>query len=78
MTTETKPNEPAFPIRFILEDGEVVEVAHPDDIFDHFQNFDSTDPAQKAWVRDVQDRSVRLRMSGGEVHELVVDEELAR
>lgn len=73
--TATNPIPPAFPIRFILDDAEVIEVAHPDDIFDHFQNFDSTDPAQKTWVRDVQDRSVRVRIAGSEVLELRLEDE---
>lgn len=71
--TETTENSPAFPIRFILEDGEVIEVAHPDDLFDHFDQFDSTDPAQKTWVRDVQDRNVRLRIADSQVLELEIE-----
>lgn len=70
---EMNGTAPAFPIRIILEEGEMIEVAKPDDLFDHFQNFDTTAPEQKAWIRDQLDRSVRLRMSGGEVHELSVE-----
>ena len=72
--TETTETTPAFPIRFILEDGEVIEVSHPDDLFDHFDQFDSTDPSQKTWVRDVNDRNVRLRMSGSNVLELELED----
>lgn len=74
MMTPTTEHTPAFPIRFILEDGEIIEVAHPDDLFDHFDQFDSTDPDQKVWVRDQQDRNVRLRISDSQVLELEVED----
>ena len=56
---------PDFPIRIIFDDGEVQEIADADELLEAIDTIDSTDPGNRIWIRDEQDRTVRLRMRGG-------------
>jgi hypothetical protein len=56
---------PDFPIRIIFDDGEVQEIADADELMETIDTIDSTDPGNCIWIRDGQDRTVRLRMRGG-------------
>jgi hypothetical protein len=56
---------PDFPIRIIFDDGEVQEIADADELLETIDAIDSTDPGNRIWIRDGQDRTVRLRMRGG-------------
>jgi hypothetical protein len=58
---------PDFPIRIIFDDGEVQELADADALMEAIDTIDSTDPGNRIWIRDGQDRTVRLRMRGGMV-----------
>ncbi|HYI10363.1 MAG TPA: hypothetical protein VEK57_14985 [Thermoanaerobaculia bacterium] len=63
---------PEFPLRIISDDGSVEVVDSPDALMTHLDFVDSTDPRNRVWVRDVYDRTVRIRVRGGmvEVFEL--------
>jgi hypothetical protein len=58
-------DSPEFPIRIIFDDGEVQEIASPDELMEAVDTIDSTDPGNRIWIRDERDRTVRLRMRGG-------------
>lgn len=64
---------PEFPIRVITDDGECEVIDSPEELMMRVDSLDSTDPANKVWVRDALDRTVRLRMRGGIVEELTAD-----
>jgi len=61
---------PEFPIRIIFDDGACEVLDSPEDLLARVDSIDSTDP--RVWVRDANDRNVRLRMRGGMVEELSI------
>jgi hypothetical protein len=63
---------PEFPLRAIFDDGECITLASPEELMAAFETIDSTDPRAGVWIRDAQDRTVRLRMRGGWVEVLEV------
>ena len=62
---------PEFPIRIIMDDGEVEVIESPDELMTRVDSIDST--AGSIWVRDALDRTVRLCMRGGVLEELEVE-----
>jgi hypothetical protein len=56
---------PEFPLRIITDDGECQVIESPEELVSDVDSIDSTDPMNHVWVRDAEDRSVRLRMVGG-------------
>jgi hypothetical protein len=58
---------PEFPLRIIFDDGETAVIASPEELIAEVDTIDSTDPRNRVWIRDVNDRTVRLRMRGGMV-----------
>ncbi|HEY2321705.1 MAG TPA: hypothetical protein VGJ82_02470 [Thermoanaerobaculia bacterium] len=58
---------PEFPLRIIFDDGETAVIASPEELLAEIDTIDSTDPRNRVWIRDVNDRTVRLRMRGGMV-----------
>jgi hypothetical protein len=58
---------PDFPLRIIFDDGETHVIGSPEELIAEFDTIDSTDPRNRVWIRDVNDRTVRLRMRGGMV-----------
>jgi hypothetical protein len=60
---------PEFPIRVITDDGQC-EVIDSPELLTRVDSLDSTDPANRVWIRDAFDRTVRLRMRSGVVEEL--------
>lgn len=58
---------PQFPIRLIFDDGDSQSIASPDALLQIVQSIDSTDPRSGVWIRDALDRTVILRMRGGDV-----------
>jgi hypothetical protein len=63
---------PEFPIRIISDDGDCQVIDSPDDLIAQVDSLDSTTPDSRIWVRDVLDRTVRIRMRGGTVEVLEV------
>ncbi len=63
---------PEFPIRIITDDGECEVVSSPEELMTRVDSLDSTDPGGRVWVRDAYDRTVRIRMRGGNVELLEV------
>ncbi|HEV7768113.1 MAG TPA: hypothetical protein VGQ76_24135 [Thermoanaerobaculia bacterium] len=63
---------PEFPIRVITDDGECEVIDSPEELIARVDSIDSTDPANRIWVRDALDRTVLIRMRGGEVEMLLV------
>ena len=59
---------PEFPIRIITDDGECEVIDSPEELMARIHDFNSDDP--RVWVRDVYDRTVRLRVQGGLVEVL--------
>jgi hypothetical protein len=58
---------PEFPLRIIFDDGAVQEIASAEELMEEIDTIDSIDPENRIWIRDDQDRTVRLRMRGGVV-----------
>ena len=58
---------PEFPLRIIFDDGETVVIASPEELMAEIDTIDSTDARNRVWIRDVNDRTVRLRMRCGMV-----------
>jgi hypothetical protein len=58
---------PEFPIRIISDDGDCEVIESPEELMQHVDSIDSTDPEARIWVRDAYDRTVRIRMRGGVV-----------
>ena len=58
---------PEFPLRIIFDDGETAVIGSPEELMAEIDTIDSTDPRGGVWIRDVNDRTVRLRMHGGMV-----------
>ena len=65
---------PEFPIRVITDDGTCEVIDSPDDLIARVDSLDSTDPANRTWVRDALDRTVLIRMRGGMVEVLTVEQ----
>jgi hypothetical protein len=63
---------PEFPIRIITDDGECEVVDTPEELLVRVDSLDSTDPANRVWVRDALDRTVLVRMRAGAVELLLV------
>ena len=63
---------PEFPIRVITDDGEVEVIDSPEELMARVDSLDSTSPDARVWVRDVYDRTVRVRVRGGWVEVLEV------
>lgn len=61
---------PEFPIRIITDDGDCQVIDSPEELITSVESIDSTDPANRVWVRDAADRTVRVRMRGGIVEML--------
>jgi hypothetical protein len=64
--------KPEFPIRIINDEGECEVIDSPEELMGQIDSLDSTDPQARIWVRDVYDRTVKLRMRGGLVLEFSV------
>jgi hypothetical protein len=64
--------KPEFPLRLIFDDGECVVANTPEELIELIDTIDTTSPGNRVWVRDVFDRTVRLRMHGGFVEEIEV------
>jgi hypothetical protein len=64
--------KPEFPLRLIFDDGECVVANTPEELIELIDTIDTTSPGNRVWVRDVFDRTVRLRMRGGFVEEIEV------
>ena len=60
-------NVPEFPLRVIFDDGEVREIESAEELLTEFDSIESAGPNARVWVRDAYDRTVSLRMRGGEV-----------
>jgi hypothetical protein len=58
---------PEFPLRIIFDDGETTVIETPEELIAEIDTIDSTDPRNGVWIRDVNDRTVRLRIRGGMV-----------
>jgi hypothetical protein len=63
---------PEFPIRVISDDGSCEVIDSPDELITRVDSLDSTDPANRVWVRDAFDRTVLIRMRSGVVEVLTV------
>jgi hypothetical protein len=61
---------PEFPIRIIFDDGQCEVIDTPEELLARVDSLDSNDPSARVWVRDVYDRTVRVRMRGGMVETL--------
>ena len=61
---------PEFPLRIITDDGECEVIASPEELIAAVDSIDSTDPANRVWVRDALDRTVEIRMRGGVIEVL--------
>ena len=64
---------PEFPLRIIFDDGEVDAIESAEDLMERVDAIDSTDTANRIWIRDAFDRTVLLRVRSGvvEVFEVV-------
>jgi hypothetical protein len=56
---------PEFPLRMIWNDGEVTEIASPDELLAQIDTIDTDAERGRVWIRDALDRTVRLRMRAG-------------
>jgi len=63
---------PEFPIRVITDDGDCEVIDSPEELITRVDSLDSTDPANRVWVRDALDRTVLVRVRGGMVEVLEV------
>ena len=63
---------PEFPLRILFDDGESRTIETPEELLDSIDTLDSADPANRLWIRDALDRTVRLRLRGGIVEQLEV------
>ena len=64
---EDRETAPQFPIRIIFDDGACEFIDTPSELYTKLHSIDSTDPASGIWIRDEQDRTVKLRMVQGEL-----------
>jgi len=60
-------SSPEFPIRVIFDDGEVDEIGSSEELLERIDAIDSMDLGNRIWIRDANDRTVRLRMQSGMV-----------
>lgn len=58
---------PEFPLRVIFDDGEVEEIESAEELMERVDTIDSTDPGNRIWIRDADDRTVLLRVRNGMV-----------
>ncbi len=58
---------PEFPLRVIFDDGEVEEIESAEELMERVETIDSTDPGNRIWIRDADDRTVLLRVRNGMV-----------
>jgi hypothetical protein len=58
---------PEFPLRVIFDDGEVEEIESAEELMERVETMDSTNPGNRIWIRDADDRTVLLRMRNGMV-----------
>jgi hypothetical protein len=63
---------PEFPLRIITDDGECEVIPSPEALMGSVDSIDSTDPANRIWVRDAYDRTVAIRMRGGIIEVLTL------
>jgi hypothetical protein len=63
---------PQYPIRILYDDGECEFIDTQDDLFTKLYSIDSTDPQNRIWIRDDDDRTVRIRMHDGRLDVLEV------
>lgn len=68
-----KETRPQFPIRILFDDGGCEFIDTPDELFSKLDSIDSTDPKSRIWIRDDDDRTVKIRMSRGELHLLELE-----
>ena len=61
---------PEFPLRLIWSDGEVTEIASPEELMAQIDTIDTDHERDRLWIRDELDRTVRLRMRGGMVERI--------
>ena len=64
---------PEFPIRIITDEGVCEVIDSPEELITRVDSIDSTDPTSRIWIRDLLDRTVRLRMRGGIVELLELE-----
>ena len=67
---DDREQAPQFPIRIIFDDGACEFIDTPDDLHAKLYSFDSADP--KIWIRDNDDRTVKLHMMEGQIRVLRV------
>jgi|GEM_PF-693066 len=72
---DDREQAPQFPIRIIFDDGACEFIDTPDQLYSKLDSIDSTDPENRIWVRDDQDRNVKIRMQKGELQMLKLDVE---
>jgi hypothetical protein len=70
---QDRETRPQFPIRILFDDGECEFIDTPDELMQKLDSIDSTDPRSRLWIRDDEDRTVRLRMSNGQLHTLELE-----
>lgn len=70
---DDRETRPQFPIRILFDDGGCEFIDTPDDLFLKLDSIDSTDPRSRIWIRDDDDRTVRIRMRSGELQLLEVE-----
>jgi hypothetical protein len=59
---------PRFPLRVIFNDGEVIDIAEPEQLLAQFASgVDTEQERDHFWIRDAEDRTVRLQMNDGYV-----------
>ncbi len=66
-------DEPRFPLRIIYDDGQLEVVDSADDLVRIVDSIDTTLERNHIWVRDDLDRTVTLRMVGGEIQQFEVE-----
>jgi hypothetical protein len=66
-------DEPRFPLRIIYDDGQLEVVDTADDLLRIVDSIDTTLERNHIWVRDDLDRTVTLRMVGGEIQQFEVE-----
>lgn len=71
---DDREQTPQFPIRIIFDDGACEFIDTPDELYSKLYSIDSTNPQNRIWIRDDQDRNVGLRMQQGELQMLRVSE----
>ena len=66
-------DEPRFPLRIIYDDGQLEVIDTADDLVRIVDSIDTTLERNHIWVRDDLDRTVTLRMVGGEIQQFEVE-----